>query len=218
MADTKFSALPAVTTLTGASEMMLNEAGTSKRFTVDQFVDFDRKIIAGDTGTANANAAPQETWQILTAEGTYTLAAMTVMITTSALPAGTYFYRYDIIARCNFGSYSINWAVDSTATVTKTVWHVFYPSQGVAAATGIADQDVNATTGAVWAHFSSRTDNATVGPGTGVDTASADIHYVIEGVLVTSTSGDLTVAVAPIAGGNQVRIQSGTMLRLSRLA
>lgn len=40
MADTKISALTAVTTLTGASEVPLNEAGTSKKATVTQIAAF----------------------------------------------------------------------------------------------------------------------------------------------------------------------------------
>lgn len=36
MADTKTSALPAVTTVAGATEIPVNEAGTSKKLTVDQ--------------------------------------------------------------------------------------------------------------------------------------------------------------------------------------
>ena len=218
MADTKISALTAVTTLTGTSELAVNEAGTSKKVTVNQLDAFKHTLISGNSGTANANAAPSETWQILTANATAnSTTTNAIVMTTSSLPAGTYFYRYDIIAQSATATVSMKFAVDSTATVTKTVWHLFYPSQGVTAATGVVDQDANATTGHVWAHASSRTDNATLGPHTDVDTINANIHYVIEGVLVTSTSGNLTLAHGSETA-TSTQVMSGTMLRLTRMA
>lgn len=218
MADTKISALTAVTTLTGASEVPVNEGGTSKKATIDQIAGYKRTLISGNSGTANANAAPNETWQILTSNATANATAtIATVMTTSTLPAGTYFYRYDIIAQSSAATTSLKFSVDATGTVTKTVYHLFFPSQGVTAATGIVDQDINVTTGAVWAHLSTRTDNTTLGPTTDVDTLNANVHYVIEGVLVTSTSGNLLLGHASESAVS-TQVMSGTMLRLTRMA
>jgi hypothetical protein len=138
-------------------------------------------------------------------------------MTTTALPAGTYKYRYDIISQSAATTTAQKFSVNATGTVTRNVWHLFFPSQGVTAATGIADQDINVTTGAVWAHLSSRTDGATLGPHTDVDTANADVHYVIEGILTTTTSGDLELGHASeVAAASTV--QASTMLQIQRLA
>jgi hypothetical protein len=217
MADTKISALTAVTSLTGTSELAVNEAGTSKKVTVNQLNAFSHTLISGNSGTANQQAAPSETWQLLTSNATANLTTTNaVVMTTSSLPAGTYMYRYDILAQSATLTVSMKFAVDSTATVTRHVYHLFYPSQGVTAATGVIDQDINVTTGAVWAHVSTRTDNTTLGPFTDVDTINADLHFVIEGILVTSTSGNLTLAHGSETA-TSTQVMSGTMLRLNRV-
>lgn len=218
MADTKISALTAVTTLTGTSELAVNEAGTSKKVTVNQLNAYSHTLISGNSGTANQNAAPSETWQVLTsnaaANATTTNA---VVMTTSSLPAGTYCYRYDIIAQSTAATTSMKFAVDATGTVTSHLYHLFFPSAGVNAATGVVDQDINVTTGAVWAHLSTRTDNTTLGPTTEVDTLNANVHYVIEGILITSTSGNLTLAHGSETAVS-TSVRAGTMLRINRVA
>lgn len=216
MADTKISALTAVTTPADTDEFAVNQGGTSKKMTLAQIEAHICLIISGNSGTANAGGAGSETWQVLTANAAAnsTTTIATVM-TTSTIPAGTYFYRYDIITASAATTTAQKFSVNATGTVTKHLYHLFFPSAGVTAATGAVDQELNATTGAVWAHESTRTNNTTLGPGTDHDT-TGDVHYVIEGVLVTSTSGNLLLGHASeVAAASTV--QAGTMLRLSRL-
>ena len=218
MADTKISALTAVVTPAAGDEFGVNQAGTSKKITLAQVRQFGWTYIGGATGTANAEAPPAETLQLLTANATAnsTTTIATVM-TTNTLPAGTYRYRYDIIAQSAAATTAHKFSVDAGGAVTRHLYHLFFPSQGVTAATGVVDQDINVTTGAVWAHQSTRTDNTVLGPMTDVDTINADVHYVIEGILVTSTSGNLLLGHASeVAASSQV--MSGTMLWLVRLA
>lgn len=218
MADTKISGLTAVTTPALTDELAVNQSATSKKMTLQQVLDTRILLLSGSSGTANQIAAPTETWQVLTsnaaANSTTTIA--TVM-TTSSLPAGRYWYRYDIIAQSGTSTVSLKFSVDATGTVTRHLYHLFFPSQGVTAATGIADQDINVTTGAVWAHESTRTDNTTLGPTTDVDTINADVHYVIEGMLETSTSGNLLLGHAS-ESASSTQVMSGTMLVLRRLS
>jgi hypothetical protein len=186
--------------------------------TLTQIVTSVRKLISGNSGTANQLAAPSETWQVLTASAAAnsTTTIATVM-TTSSLPAGIYSYRYDIISQSAATTTAQKFSVDATGTVTHHLYHLFFPSAGVTAATGVADQEVNATTGAVWAHESTRVDNTTLGPMTDVDTANADVHFVIEGMLETSTSGNLLLGHASeVAAASTV--QSGTTLQLWRFS
>jgi hypothetical protein len=216
MADTKISALTAVTTPAGTDEFPVNQGGTSKKITLDQIEAFLRTVIAGNSGTANQNGSGAETWQVLTANATAnsTTTIATVM-TTSSLPAGIYRYRYDIVTQSAATTTAQKFSVNATGTVTKHLYHLFFPSAGVTAATGAVDQELNATTGAVWAHESTRINNTTLGPGTDHDT-TGDVHYVIEGVLQTSTSGNLLLGHASeVAAASTV--QSGTMLMVQRL-
>lgn len=174
-------------------------------------------LISGNSGTANASAAPQQTWQVLTANAAAnsTTTIATVM-TTSTLPAGTYRYRYEIITQSGATTTAQKFSVNATGTVTRHVYNLFFPSAGVTASTGVVDQDINVTTGAVWAHLSTRTNNTTLGPATDHD-ATGDVLYVIEGVLITTTSGNLLLGHASeVAAASTV--QAGTMLKLERLA
>ena len=71
------------------------------------------------------------------------------------------------------------------------MYNVWFPSAGVTAATGAVDQEINATTGNVWAYHGTRVKNTTLGPQTGVDTANANIMIVVEGICVVTVSGTL---------------------------
>jgi len=219
MADTKISALTAASAAAGANELAINEAGTSKKVTVAQLLALFQTLISGNSGACNGNAAPTVTRQILTANAAAnsTTSVATVM-TTTGLPAGTYRYRYDVIAQSATATVSLKFAVDATGTVTKHLTRLFFPSAGVTAATGVVDQEAPAvTTGSVWAWQGTRADATVLGPQTDVDTINADIHYVIEGILVTSTSGDLLLRHASETA-TSTQVMAGTMLELVRLA
>lgn len=217
MADTKISALTAVTAPASTDEFACNQGGTSKKVTLATLIDYFQNMLSGGTATPTVNVGT-EVWQVLSANATAnsTTTIATVM-TTQSIPAGTYWYRYDIICQSGATTTSPKFSVDAAGTVTRHLYHLFFPSQGVTAATGVVDQEVNTTTGNVWGHQSTRVDNTVLGPMTDVDTANADCHYVIEGVLVTSTSGNLLLGHASeVAASSQV--MSGTMLYLKRVA
>lgn len=217
MADTKISALASVVTPATTDEFAVNQGGTSKKVTLATLVSYFQGLISGSSG-AGAIAAGAEIWQVLTSNAasnsTTTNAAV---MTTTSLPAGTYWFRYDIIVQCAAATNSPKFAVQATGTVTKIVYHLFFPSQGVTAATGVIDQDINVTTGAVVGHQSTRTNNTTLGPFTDVDTANSDVHMWIEGIVVTSTSGNLVLQHSSETAA-ATTVQSGTQLYLKRLA
>jgi hypothetical protein len=221
MADTKFSALTAVTTPASTDEWGVNQGGNSKKMTLDQVRAYMLKVLSGATGTANQNGAGTRTVQTLTSNASSnSTTTIAIVMTTSSLTAGTYRFRYDIIAQSGATTTAHKFSVAFSGTVTKGVWHLFFPSAGVTAATGSVTQNANVTTGSVWAHESSRTissSNTTLGPGTDVDAANSDVHYVIEGILVCSVGGDLTLGHASeVAASSQV--MSGTMLELVQTA
>lgn len=217
MADTKVSALTAVTTPATTDEFAVNQGGTSKKVSLATLIAYFQGLVSGGTGSG-AIAAGTELWHLLSANATANATTTNAAVmTTQNLPAGTYFFRYDIIAQSGATTTAHKFAVQATGTVTRILYHLFFPSQGVTAATGVVDQDINVTTGACVGHLSARANNATLGPLTDVDTANADVHYWIEGILVTSTTGNLVLNHgSEVAASSQV--MAGTQLYLKRLA
>ncbi len=216
MPDTKTSALTAVTTPASTDEFPGNQGGNSYKWTLDQIRQYVQKIISGNSGTANQNPAGTETKQVLTANATAnaTTTIGTVM-TTSSLPAGTYRYVYEILTLSAATTTAQKFSVNFSGTSSVHVYNLFYPSQGVTAATGVVDQDINVTTGAVWGHLATRTNNTTLGPLTDHDTTGV-VRYRIEGILICSTTGNLLLGHASEVAASST-VQAGTMLLLERL-
>lgn len=218
MADTKISAATAVATPATTDEYATNQGGVAKKTTLAQIMAAIRKPISGNSGAANLNGPGTMTVQTLSANATAnSTTTNAVVMTTTALAAGTYVFRYVILAQSAATTTAHKFAVNFTGTQTKNVYSLFFPSQGVTAATGVIDQEQNVTTGNVWAHESTRANNTTLGPGTDVDTINADVRYVIEGVLVVTVSGDLQLLHgSEVAASSQV--MAGTSLILEQVA
>jgi hypothetical protein len=220
LSSANITALPAAGTVAGTDTLPINQTDTAGEVTVNQLKTYiGPTLISGNSGTVNAQAAPSETWQVLTsnAAANATTGMVTVM-TSSTLAAGTYWYRYDIIAQSSLATTSLKFAVDATGTVTRHLYRLLWPSAGVTAATGVVDQEAPAvTTGSVYAWQGTRVDNTTLGPQTDVDTINADIHFVIEGMLTTSTSGNLLLTHGSETA-NSTQVMAGTCLQLKRMA
>jgi hypothetical protein len=217
MADTKISALTAVTTPVSTDEFPVNQGGTSKKVTLATLISFFQKMLSGSSGAANLNVGG-ETWQVLSADAaTNSTTTIADVLTMTGIAAGTYWFRFDIICQSAATTTAVKFSVRHTGTVVRMLYHLFYPSQGVTASTGTVDQDINVTTGAVVSHESTRTNNTTLGPMTDVDTANADVHFWIEGMMEISASGSLVLGHASeVAAASTVK--KGTHLYLKRLA
>lgn len=197
-------------------KLLYNSSTNAFSCGADQTAGGGPTLITGASGAANSAAAPSETWQVLTsncaANSTTTIADC---MTTTSLPAGTYQFRYDIIAQAGATTTALKFDVDYSGTVTSVVYNLCFPSAGVTAATGVADQAQNTTTGQVWACEYARADATTLGPHTDVDTANANVYYTIEGIIIVSTSADLALGHASeVAASSQV--MAGTILHLRR--
>ena len=138
-------------------------------------------------------------------------------LTTGTLAAGTYHFKYVLIAQSSATANSMKFAVNSTATTSTFMYNLFFPSAGVTAATGVMDQEVNATTGNVWAFAATRVKNTTIGPFTDVDTQNADIMVIVEGIFIASTTGVLSILGASETTGT-ITVKIGSGLILTKLA
>ena len=175
-------------------------------------------LISGSSGAAASGAAPSETLQILTANATANLTTtLTTVMTTTALPIGTYLFEYFIVWQSATATVGVNFSVDYTGTVTRVRATRHYQSTGAAAATGVADGVAATLTGQLVEHMSTRLDNGSLGPNTGVDTINADEFDSIRGILVVSTSADLLLKHASETA-TSTQVMADTMLRLTRLA
>lgn len=207
-ADVKISALPAATTVSNNDEFPANQAGTTRKVTIGQAA---RTRIAGSSGAAGLT----ETWQVLTADcaanSTTTLA---VCMTTTGLPAGSWLFEYHVGWTSATTTVGANFAVNSTATVTSFVASRRYNSTGTAAASGVSDGVAAILTGQLVEHMSTRTNNGSMGPNTGVDTANSAEYDIIRGLVTTTTTGDLELKHASEnATSTQVRAPTTLILR-----
>lgn len=175
-------------------------------------------LITGNSGAANAGNPPCETWQVLSANAaanaTTTPAAV---MTTTSLPAGTYYFEYNVVYQSSNTGNGVNFQVDYTGTVTRVRATRIGQTALTTAVDGITNQVINALTGGTVQAWAGRSDAANLGPSTGVGTASADQYEQIRGILVVSTSANLQLMFASEAAVS-VQVMADTCLFLKRLA
>jgi hypothetical protein len=166
-------------------------------------------------GAVNSAAAPSETWLINTADNAVTTVETVMSVT--GLVAGTYLYEYFVVWRSGATGTGTAFAVDYTGTMTRTRVHRRYQSTGAAAATGVSDGVSTTLTGQLVEHMSGVTDNAALGPNTGVGSTTEDQFDTIQGIMVVSDGGDLNLTMTGEANG-AVTFKADSFLLLKRLA
>jgi len=216
MADTKISALTAVTLPAATDEFAVNQGGTSKKMTLAQV---GPKMIASGaapaTGVAHQGAAPSQTIVLNTADNAVT--TIETVLSCTSLLAGTYLFEYYIVWRSGTTTVGCSFAVDYTGTVTRVRSTRHYQTTGAAAATGVSDGTSQVLTGTLVEHMSINTDAGELGPNTGVGSTTEDQFDHIRGIMVVSTSADLNLRMTG-EGGAGVTFMADSMLRLTRLA
>lgn len=204
MADTKISNLTQAASGLAADEFAINEAGTSKKITLSQVAHFTNisGIVVSLAGDATANG-------LTTA---VRVSGMDVVV-----DAGTYVFEYYIRAQFADADNSPKFAVNHTGTTTSFMYDFFFPDSSATAADGVIDQEVNDTTGHVWAYQGTRTVNTLLGPEVGIDTINADILFRITGLMIVTVTGTLELYQASEVSGNLITIKAGTCLILTKV-
>lgn len=205
MADTKISALTAVSAVVAANEFAVNEAGTSKKASAAQIADFlgMQKTHLESAYTNNSTTGTE------VADLSFT-----------GLVAGTYYVCWHLLMQSVATTTSPKFGVNYTGTVTRMSMTAQFPSAGVTAATGQIANAANATTGQVWAYANTTTESTTapnLGPWTGVVTQNVDIYMKIEGVVVVSDSGDLELWAGSEVAASQIQLSVGSCGMLVRM-
>lgn len=220
MADAKISALTAASAALGADEIAINEAGTSKKLTVDQIDAYIGPLVTASgaapaTGAAHQGSAGTQTIVLNTADNAVTTVE-TVLNITSVL-AGTYYFEYYIVWRSGNTGTGTSFAVDYSGTVTRVRSTRHMQTTGTTAATGVSDGVAATLTGNVVEHMSSNSDNGALGPNTGVGSTSEDQFDHIRGIMVVSTGGTLSLTMTG-EGNGAVTFMADSFVKLTRLA
>jgi len=204
MADQKISALTQAASGLATDEFAINEAGTSKKITLSQVAHFTNisGIVVSLAGDATANG-------LTTA---VRVSGMDVVV-----DAGTYVFEYYIRAQFADAGNSPKFAVNHTGTVTAFMCDFFFPDSNVTALDGVIDQEVNSTTGQIWAFQATRILNTLLGPEVSIDTINADILFRITGLIVVTVTGTLELYQGSEVAGNLITIKAGTGLILTKL-
>ena len=176
MADTKISALTAVTNVADANEFAVNEAGTSKKASAAQLrklIGLYKKRVTADVSSTSA-----------------TLAKVTDLDLT--LPAGSYGFQYNCIWQSSSLTCGVSFNVNFSGTQTHIPFLWRWIDVSSTAATGAPTQS-DSTTGQVVGAFASRIARTTTqfGLTLSVDVINADLLMIVEGSIVVTVQGDL---------------------------
>lgn len=187
MPDTKISALTAASAAALANEFAINEAGTSKKLTLEQIQDLigiKKKRLTGNATSSSATPAKVTGLDLTTGTGVFTF---------------QYFLRY----RSSVAGTGVKFDVNHSGTVTSFVWWQRMVDVSATASTNAADQDAIQAAGHVMSAMASRA-KGTAGRGTtiSVDTQDLDMFMMIEGLFTCTVSGDIQLYFGSEAGAS----------------
>jgi hypothetical protein len=214
MADTKISDMTDLTTLADGDELPVADASdltANKSFTLATLRGFLQGINGPVIGglplikTLASDATENETASMAEVTG----------LTYSSQPAGRWLFEYNLIVQTADVANSFKFAVDHSGTASSFMYWMLVMGNSATAAVGAWDQEVNATTGFVISSFATRLKNTTLGPGTGVDTANADVLVKLVGMYETVTTGNLKLMHgSALTQANGTTVKAGSSLVL----
>lgn len=214
MADTKVSALAAVSAAALADEIPVNESGTSKKLTVQQLADLLFARINGNSGAAG----PYKTLQKLSANSAdQTSTTPGVVMTTTGVGVGTWKFKYLLLLQTAATTTGWKLNVNHTGTVTQFHSHQRYVDTSATASTGTADDVTSATTAGVVGGFAESAKGTTSAAAVGVSAANTDIMLTLEGMITITVSGDLQLQLGTEVAASAARLIAGSLLELTKI-
>jgi hypothetical protein len=171
--------------------------------------------IAGASGAVGAGI----TYQELTANSAdNTTVTPAVVMTTTGLVAGTWKFSYYVNAQTAATGTGISFRVAFAGTTTQFYARREYLGTLTTATNGIMDDIAGTNGGQIVEGFSHRTNNTDMGPNAGSATVNTNAFNLIEGFAVTTTTGDLTLAIRSEVAASAVRLFAGSNLKLEKIA
>jgi hypothetical protein len=222
MADTKISALTAVTTPATTDEFAVNQGGTSKKMTLAQIEDFIQPVIASNSG-ALVNTIGVTTRQLITSNNSdITTNTLVTQLTGTGMGAGWWLVEYFILWQSNVTSTGITFHVDHSGTAANSQWtrEDMVGSSTSLATVGVANQANSAisTSGGLPSNWTARSDAADLGPNAGVDVINVNQFSRVTGLLLVTASGDLALRAKSEIVSTTTRVVAGTTARYTRLS
>jgi len=216
VADTKISALTAASAAAAANEIPINEAGTSKKLTVDLL----REYIVKRAAAATVAAGEFMTWLVLASDSaTITGQSQTTVMTITSVGVGRYHFKCQLIYQSAGTTTGIDVSVNHSGTTTQFLVEHRFAGTGTTAATAAASEAAAGATGAIYEAQGQRSKDSVIGAGTvSVDAADSDMMSTIEGFMVVSVSGDLQIKMANETGSVAVKARQGSFLELKKLS
>lgn len=201
MADTKVSGLSAATLpLDGTEVIPIVQGGTSKKLPL---------AAAGGSWICKALSAD---------DAKTATAAAKVTGLDLALPIGTYQFQYFIRYQTAATTTGISFGLNYSGTVTSFVWNQRWVDVSATAATAAPDQDEVLATGGVMGAFASRAKTTSArGVTISVDTASADMLMIIEGLMVVTVAGNLELWAGTEVAASAATVKSGSSVAALRV-
>ena len=217
MADipVKISAFPAATSLLDASEMAFNEAGTTKKVTLQQLRE---RILKNAVGTTIA-AGEHITWLALGANSSdITGTTLTTVMQVTDVGVGRWHFRCLLVYQTTATTTGMQIAVNHSGTTTQFVVERRIQGTGTTASSGAATQLAANAAGGIYEAQGTRTKNAIIGAVTiSVDTANADMLATVEGFFVVTATGTLEIKLAAELASLVVRAMQGSHLELMKV-
>ena len=214
MADTKISALTAVTAVAAANEFAVNEAGASKKATADQIATFLGNNLTGSSGAAGAN----RTTLCLTSNSSgITSTTQTTVMTITGVGVGTYRIKGVLIWITAVTTTGIGITLNHTGTLTQFVSTWWTTTTGGPAATGIADQVTATAAGQLVEGKSERVKDTRSSFNVGTDTSGATQLSIIEALIIVSVTGSVELKIATEIAASAVTLLAGSVLEIEKV-
>lgn len=214
MADTKISGLTAATAAAAANEFAINEAGSSKKLTVQQISDFLFTRINGSSGAAG----PYKTLQKLSADSAdQTSTTPGVVMTTTGVGVGTWLFKYQAIYQSAATTTGIKLNVNHTGTTGQFQSVMWFMDSAATAATGVGKGLSTAAIGSVPSAYAERVKDTTSFASAGVTDINADIPVFLEGIVVVTVSGSLELKLGTEVAASAVRLMADSCLELTKI-
>jgi len=222
MADTKISALTAASVAAAVNEFAINEAGTSKKLTLQQIADFLVKRAAAATV-----AAGEYTTRLVLAANSADITGLvlTTVMTITGVGVGRWYFRCQLVFQTHATTTGIGVAVNHTGTLTQfAVVNKWVDTLATATTGGVRNGGAGSGTGGVaagnvYGSHASITKGVLIGAvNVDVQTQDSDHLMIIEGFFVVSVSGDLQIQLEAELAALVVHAQQGSYLELVKLS
>ena len=199
-----------------ADEFAINEAGASKKLTLQQICDF----LVTRAAAATVAAGPYTTQLVLAADsGDITGVGLVTVMTITATGTGRFYFKAQIVYQTHVATTGVGFAVNHTGTLTQFVVEKRQSTTGGSAANNAATEIANTATGNLYESQGSRTKNTLIGAvSVSVDTINLDMIATLEGFFVCSVSGDLEIKMQAELALLVCHAMQGSYLELVKLS